>query len=92
MTNKAFELQKELKVNAEEYQGYLKELYRWEDEIKVKDENLKQSTCKQEPVSCHDLVLLNRKRRTDLLHRGTLFEGKRAAVWSQVTQLHQHKP
>lgn len=51
MTNKAFELQREVKVSAEDYQTYLKELYRWEGDIKKKDENLKAAKRKPPTVS-----------------------------------------
>ena len=41
MTAKAAELQREVRENADDYQNYLKDLYEWEKEIKVKDEMLK---------------------------------------------------
>lgn len=41
MSVKAAELQKQVRENAEDYQNYLKSLYQWEDEIKLKDEALK---------------------------------------------------
>lgn len=41
MSAKAAELQREVRENAEDYQSYLKSLYKWEEEIKVKDEALK---------------------------------------------------
>lgn len=43
MTAKAAELQREVRENAEDYQSYLKDLYQWETEIKVKDEMLKKA-------------------------------------------------
>ncbi len=41
MSAKAAEMQREVRENAEDYQKYLKDLYQWENEIKVKDELLK---------------------------------------------------
>lgn len=46
MAAKAGELQRELRENAEDYQSYLKSLYKWEEEIAVKDEALKKSVKK----------------------------------------------
>lgn len=43
MSAKAAELQREVKENAEDYQNYLKDLYGWEKEMKLKDEMLKKS-------------------------------------------------
>lgn len=54
MTAKAAELQREVKENAEDYQNYLKDLYGWENEIKAKDEILKNAP--KTPVD--DQVLL----------------------------------
>jgi hypothetical protein len=44
MTAKAAEMQREVRENAEDYQNYLKDLYSWESEIKVKDELLKKAS------------------------------------------------
>ena len=44
MAAKAAELQREVRENAEDYQNYLKDLYGWEKEIKVKDEMLKKGS------------------------------------------------
>ena len=44
MSAKAAELQKQVRENADDYQNYLKSLYQWEDEIKIKDEVLKNSS------------------------------------------------
>jgi hypothetical protein len=43
MTAKAAELQKQVRENTDDYQNYLRSLYQWEDEIKIKDEALKKS-------------------------------------------------
>lgn len=53
MTAKAAELQREVRENAEGYQSYLKDLYQWEKEIKVKDEMLKKA---QKPPLAGDQV------------------------------------
>ena len=37
----AFELQQKVKGNAEGFQDYLNDLYRWENDIKLKDEQMK---------------------------------------------------
>ena len=57
MTSKAFDLQREVKVNAEEYQTYLKELYRWEDEIKVKENKCEHCGAGQDEYDLEDEVV-----------------------------------
>ena len=41
MTAKTADLQRQIRENADDYQTYLKSLYQWEDEVKIKDEALK---------------------------------------------------
>lgn len=41
MSAKAADLQRQVRENADDYQNYLKSLYQWEDEVKIKDEALK---------------------------------------------------
>jgi hypothetical protein len=43
MSAKAAEMQREVRENAEDYQNYLKDLYLWESDIKLKDEMLKKA-------------------------------------------------
>ena len=57
MSAKAAELQREVRENAEDYQNYLKSLYKWEEEIKVKDEALKKSAKKPTGQVCGEHVI-----------------------------------
>lgn len=41
MAKNAIDLQQQVKHDAEDFQNYLKNLYQFEEEIKVKDETLK---------------------------------------------------
>lgn len=63
MTNKAAELQREVRENADDYQNYLKSLYQWEEEIKVKDEALKKATKKPGDqvitIRCQSFIMLS---------------------------------
>ena len=52
----AFEVQNEAKNNADDLQNYLRELNQWQDEIKIKDDNLRNAS----KSSCFESVLLKR--------------------------------
>ena len=56
MANNAIDLQQQVKHNAEDFQNYLKNLYKFEEDIKVKDEALRKKTPTKSPpdyVSSH---------------------------------------
>lgn len=93
MMNKPLNFQREVKENAEEYQTYLKELYHWEDEIKVKDENLKKSTssCTQQSVSHLSKYQRIPTMYVLTLHRSTPFEAKTLVCQQMILLYHPQK-
>ncbi|XP_046444270.1 RNA polymerase II-associated protein 3-like isoform X1 [Daphnia pulex] len=61
MSAKAAEMQREVRENAEDYQNYLKDLYQWENEIKVKDELLKNAPKSPSIAGEQEFPIRNRK-------------------------------
>jgi len=65
MANNAIDLQQQVKHNAEDFQNYLKNLYKFEEDIKVKDEALRKKTPTKSPPD-YEIPIRNRLLTADV--------------------------